>query len=126
MPMENVESGVAFWSSPKYVLFQPMAAEDVATALARIAIGQPVNGIAEIGGPEQFRVDQLVRRRLASLTDSREVIADPNARYDGAKVSEKHCFRAITHDSPRPVSKAGSPSPQHKLRVHVLSPQALQ
>jgi uncharacterized protein YbjT (DUF2867 family) len=71
------------------VLFQPMAADDVATALGRIAVGQPVNGIVEIGGPEQFRVDELVRRRLASLKDSREVIADPNARYDGAKVSEK-------------------------------------
>ena len=71
------------------VLFQPMAAEDVATAMARIAVGQPVNGIAEIGGPQQFRVDELVRRRLASLKDSREVIGDPNALYDGAKVSEK-------------------------------------
>ena len=71
------------------VLFQPMAAEDVASAVARIAVGQAVNGIVEIGGPQQFRVDELVRRRLASLKDSREVIADPNARYDGAKVSEK-------------------------------------
>jgi uncharacterized protein YbjT (DUF2867 family) len=71
------------------VLFQPMAAEDVASAVARIAVGQPVIGIVEIGGPEQFRVDELVRRRLASLKDPRAVIADPNARYDGAKVSEK-------------------------------------
>ncbi|HXU19387.1 MAG TPA: SDR family oxidoreductase [Verrucomicrobiae bacterium] len=71
------------------VLFQPMAAEDVATGVARVAIGSPVNGIVEIGGPEQFRVDELVRRRLASLKDSREVIADPNARYAGAKLSEK-------------------------------------
>ena len=71
------------------VLFQPMAADDVASAVGRIAVGQPVNGIVEIAGPEQFRVDELVRRRLASLEDPREVIADPNARYDGAKVSEK-------------------------------------
>jgi uncharacterized protein YbjT (DUF2867 family) len=71
------------------VLFQPMAADDVASAVGRIAVGQPVNGIVEIGGPEQFRLDELVRRRLASLKDAREVIADPNARYDGAKVSEK-------------------------------------
>src|ERR1700758_2043825 len=72
-----------------HVLFQPMAADDVASAVGRIAAGQPVNGIVEIGGPEQFRVDELVRRRLAALKDPREVIADPNARYDGAKVSEK-------------------------------------
>jgi uncharacterized protein YbjT (DUF2867 family) len=71
------------------VLFQPMAADDVASAVGRIAVGQPVNGIVEIGGPEQFRLDELVRRRLASLKDPREVIADPNARYSGAKISEK-------------------------------------
>ncbi|HEX7958804.1 MAG TPA: SDR family oxidoreductase [Terriglobales bacterium] len=71
------------------VLFQPMAADDVASGVARVAVGQPVNGIVEIAGPEQFRVDELVRRRLASLKDSREVIADPNARYAGAKVAER-------------------------------------
>ena len=72
-----------------HVLFQPMAADDVASAVGRIAVGQPVNGIVEIAGPEQFRVDELVRRRLASLKDPREVIADPNALYSGAKLSEK-------------------------------------
>jgi len=71
------------------VLFQPMAADDVATALARITLGPPVNGTIEIGGPEQFRVDELVRRRLAMLKDTREVVADPNARYAGAKLGEK-------------------------------------
>ena len=72
-----------------HVLFQPMAADDVASAVGRVAAGQPVNDIVEIGGPEEFRVDELVRRRLAALKDSREVIADPNARYSGAKLSEK-------------------------------------
>ena len=71
------------------VLFQPMAAEDVASGIARIAVGQPVNGMVEIAGPEQFRVDELVRRRLVSLKDNREVVADPNARYGGARVSER-------------------------------------
>jgi uncharacterized protein YbjT (DUF2867 family) len=71
------------------VLFQPMAADDVASGVARIAVGPPINGIVEIAGPEQFRVDELVRRRLATLKDPREVIADPHARYDGAKVSER-------------------------------------
>jgi len=66
-----------------------MAADDVATGVARVAVGLPVNGIVEIGGPEQFRLDELVRRRLASLKDFREVIADPNARYSGAKISER-------------------------------------
>ena len=71
------------------VLFQPMAADDVASALARIAVGPPVNGVVEVAGPEQFRVDELVRRRLAALKDPREVIADSKATYSGAKVSEK-------------------------------------
>src|SRR6516165_2436587 len=44
------------------VLFQPMAADDVASAVGTIAVGPPVNGIVEIAGPEQFRVDELVRR----------------------------------------------------------------
>jgi uncharacterized protein YbjT (DUF2867 family) len=72
-----------------HVLFQPMAADDVASAVGRAAVGQPVNGTIEIGGPEQFHVDELVRQRLASLKDFREVIADPNARYSGAKLGEK-------------------------------------
>jgi uncharacterized protein YbjT (DUF2867 family) len=71
------------------VLFQPMAAEDVATAVGKIAVGTPVNGIVEIAGPEQFRVDELVRRRLAMLKDPREVVADPNALYSGAKIDDK-------------------------------------
>jgi uncharacterized protein YbjT (DUF2867 family) len=71
------------------VLFQPMAADDVASGLARIAVGSPFNAIVEIAGPEQFRVDELVRRRLVSLKDPREVIADSNTRYGGARVSER-------------------------------------
>jgi uncharacterized protein YbjT (DUF2867 family) len=71
------------------VLFQPMAADDVASGVVRVAVGPAVNGIVEIGGPEQFRVDELVRRRLASLGDEREVIADPHARYAGAELGER-------------------------------------
>jgi uncharacterized protein YbjT (DUF2867 family) len=72
-----------------HVLFQPMAADDVATAVGRIAVGPPVNGIVEIAGPEQFRIDELVRRHLAALKDPREVVADPKALYAGAKLSER-------------------------------------
>ena len=90
------------------VLFQPMAADDVASAVGRIAVGSPVNGIVEIGGPEQFRLDELVRRRLAILKDPREVIADPKALYSGAKVVRQHWFRKITHNSATRLSKPGS------------------
>jgi uncharacterized protein YbjT (DUF2867 family) len=71
------------------VLFQPMAADDVASAVARVAVGQPINGTVEVGGPEQFRLDELVRLRLAQVNDPREVIADPNALYSGAKIGER-------------------------------------
>jgi uncharacterized protein YbjT (DUF2867 family) len=71
------------------VLFQPMAADDVASGVGIIAVGPPLNGTVEIGGPEQFRLDDLVRRRLAALNDPREVIADPEARYSGARISER-------------------------------------
>jgi uncharacterized protein YbjT (DUF2867 family) len=71
------------------VLFQPMAADDVATAVGQVATGSPVNGTVEIGGPEQFRLDEVVCRDLAARKDPREVIADPHARYYGIKVSER-------------------------------------
>ena len=71
------------------VLFQPMAADDVASAVARVAVGNPENAIVEIGGPEKFGMDDLVRLRLASLQDSREVVADPNALYSGAKINDR-------------------------------------
>jgi uncharacterized protein YbjT (DUF2867 family) len=70
-------------------LIQPMAADDVASAVARVAVGSPVRGTLEIGGPEQFRLDELVRRRLAARKDPREVVADPHARYYGIEVSER-------------------------------------
>jgi len=70
------------------VRFQPMAADDVATAVARVAMGPPLNGIVEVGGPEQFRFDELIRRALSARNDPREVIADPHARYFGTELSE--------------------------------------
>src|SRR5439155_26091437 len=64
------------------VLIQPMAADDVASAVGMIAVGTPVNGTIEVAGPERFLLDELIRRRL-SANDPREVIADPHARYFG-------------------------------------------
>ncbi len=70
-------------------LIQPMAADDVASAVGRISMGSPVNGTVEVGGPEQFRLDELVRRGLAARKDPREVVTDPHARYYGVEVSER-------------------------------------
>jgi uncharacterized protein YbjT (DUF2867 family) len=71
------------------VLIQPMAAEDVATAVTKVAVGAPLNGIVEVAGPDQFRLDELVRRYLAARDDRRSVIADPSARYYGAELGER-------------------------------------
>jgi len=70
-------------------LIQPMAADDVASAVARIATDSPVNGVIEIGGPERFGLDELVRRHLAAFQDAREVISDQHAPYYGIQVSER-------------------------------------
>jgi uncharacterized protein YbjT (DUF2867 family) len=64
-------------------LIQPMAADDVASAVTRVAIGPPLNRSVEVAGPEQFSLDELVRRVLATRNDPREVVADPNATYFG-------------------------------------------
>jgi uncharacterized protein YbjT (DUF2867 family) len=70
-------------------LIQPMAADDVARAVGWVATGSPVNGTVEVGGPEKFRLDELVRRGLAAWNDRREVVADPHARYYGIELSER-------------------------------------
>jgi uncharacterized protein YbjT (DUF2867 family) len=69
-------------------LFQPMSADDVATAVARVAVEAPVNGIVETGGPEKFHLDELVQRRMLQVGDTREVVVDPNAPYAGAKIDD--------------------------------------
>src|SRR4029077_14410197 len=70
------------------VFIQPMAARARRSAVARIAVGTPVNGTVEVAGPERFRLDELIRRGLDAQYDPREVVADPEARYFGAKLSE--------------------------------------
>jgi uncharacterized protein YbjT (DUF2867 family) len=71
------------------VLIQPMAGDDVASALSSIATSSPVNRTIEIGGPEKFRLDELARQDLAAFQDPREVISDPHGRYYGIQVSER-------------------------------------
>jgi uncharacterized protein YbjT (DUF2867 family) len=71
------------------VLIQPIAADDVASAVARVAVAEPLNGIVEIGGPEPLRFDDFIRRGLSTRHDPRQVIADPGARYFGAILGER-------------------------------------
>jgi uncharacterized protein YbjT (DUF2867 family) len=70
-------------------LMQPMAADDVAKAVGRIAVAEPVNGTIEVAGPQQFRFADLVRQGLRARNDPREVVVDPHARYFGAELAER-------------------------------------
>jgi uncharacterized protein YbjT (DUF2867 family) len=97
------------------VLFQPIAAEDVAKVVAEAAIAEPVNGMIEIAGPEVFTLDESVRRVLEHDHDPREVIADPNASYYGIKVAEKALL-------PDPNPHLGSTKLDWWL-IHVPQPQ---
>jgi uncharacterized protein YbjT (DUF2867 family) len=72
-----------------HVLIQPMAAEDVASAVADVTVGPPVNGIIEVTGPQQFHLDDLIRNTLRERHDPREVITDPHAPYSGAELHER-------------------------------------
>jgi uncharacterized protein YbjT (DUF2867 family) len=70
-------------------LVQPIASNDVAAALADLAVGRPVNGVVEIAGPEWFPLDKLAQKVLASSRDSRQVIADVHARYYGIVLNDR-------------------------------------
>ncbi|MFI0373777.1 SDR family oxidoreductase [Actinomadura sp. 1N219] len=69
-------------------LIQPIAADDVADAVTRAALGTPTQGITEVAGPERFSFEELVRRFLQARDDDRTVVADPEARYFGARLKE--------------------------------------
>jgi uncharacterized protein YbjT (DUF2867 family) len=75
-------------------LIQPIAADDVAAAVARVAVGTPVNGVVEVGGPEQFHFDALIRRLLDARHDPRKVVVDAHARYFGTELSERSLIPA--------------------------------
>jgi uncharacterized protein YbjT (DUF2867 family) len=68
------------------VFIQPESADDVAATLADVALSEPVNGIVELAGPEEFRLDELVRRVFSANNDPRRVTVDINAPYFGAEL----------------------------------------
>jgi len=71
------------------VSFQPMAGDDVARVVGDVAMGAPVNGRVEAGGPERFSMDEFFRDALAAWNDPREVVTDPHARYFGTELDER-------------------------------------
>ena len=76
-------------------LIQPMAAEDVASAVARTALERPLNATVEVAGPEQFGLDDLIRKGLSFLGDPREVVTDPTARYFNAMLQDGELLPGI-------------------------------
>ena len=70
-------------------LFQPIAADDVAVAVADVAIAAPRNGIVEIAGPDRAPFSEIVARYLKAIGDPRQVVSDPEARYYGGRVDDR-------------------------------------
>jgi uncharacterized protein YbjT (DUF2867 family) len=68
---------------------QPIAADDVAAALAEVAAGAPANGTIELAGPERLGLAELVRRFLAATKDARQVVVDTHVRYFGAELDDQ-------------------------------------
>jgi uncharacterized protein YbjT (DUF2867 family) len=71
------------------VLFQPVAAHDVALTVSEVALGPPVMGTVEVAGPEQFRFDEILSRDLIARHDPRRVVTDPHARYFGTELEDR-------------------------------------
>jgi uncharacterized protein YbjT (DUF2867 family) len=83
---QSAANGGAIRLAP--VLIQPVASDDVAVALADVALAAPLNGTVELAGPEQFRLDRIVRRALDATGDKRAIVADPQARYFGTELND--------------------------------------
>ena len=71
------------------VLFQPIAEDDAVQTVGKISVGPPLNGKAEVAGPEQFRMDEFFRSALATRDDPRTVVTDPHASYVGTELGER-------------------------------------
>jgi len=67
---------------------QPIVSDDVAAAVARTAVGDPVGGVVEVAGPEAFQLEEFIRMGLTALDDPRKIVTDPQATYWGAELQE--------------------------------------
>ncbi len=81
-----------------HAFIQPIYSDDVASVLADVAPGKPVNGTIEIAGPERFHFDELIRHFLSAKGDPRQVITDPHARYFGSELEEQSLVPAPGDD----------------------------
>jgi uncharacterized protein YbjT (DUF2867 family) len=77
-------------------LADALTGAQVATAVARTAISQPVGGILEVAGPDRYPLDDVVRTRLRASNDTRRVVTDPRARYFGVVLDDQMLVPATT------------------------------
>ena len=92
------------------VMFQPIAADDVAAIVAETALAAPRNGVLEIAGPERAPFNELVARYLKAVSDPREVMGDPEALYGGGRVDERSLV-PLGRSAPRPHRSRRMASP---------------
>jgi uncharacterized protein YbjT (DUF2867 family)/nitrite reductase/ring-hydroxylating ferredoxin subunit len=132
MIADDATSGKSVRIAP--VAFQPIAADDAANAVGKVAVGMPLKGTVEVAGPERFRLDELIRRSLSARHDPREVIADTHARYFGAELSENSLVSvgdAQLGETPfddwlrRSTSQVPAPNPQPAVGHAPAEPAAL-
>jgi uncharacterized protein YbjT (DUF2867 family) len=102
------------------VFVQPQSAGDVAAGLAEVAVSEPVNGIVELGGPEQFRLDQLARRVPSVNDDPRLVTADVHAHTFGTELTDRSLTPSSEACIARPTSRTGSARPSPGNRAGLI------
>jgi uncharacterized protein YbjT (DUF2867 family) len=97
------------------VMFQPIAADDVAESVADVALQAPRNGVVEIAGPERALFNEIISRYLKAVGDSRDVMGDPQARYWGGQVEERSLV-------PLGEARLGRINLDEWVRVHTKEP----
>lgn len=92
--VQSAAEGATVRLSP--AMIQPISSDDVADAMFDVTVGEPANGIVEIAGPEKFRMAMFIRHYLGAKNDAREVKADPDALYFGARLDDDTLVPAAT------------------------------
>ncbi len=95
-------------------LMQPIVSDEVVEALADIALGAPINGTVEVGGPEAIPLNELVRQVLVARQDPRQIVADTHARYYGAELNDESLI-------PGPKAHTGSVTFSDWLRQSITA-----
>ena len=128
---KNATEGAAVRLSS--VLMQPIAADDVAAALADVAVGDPIEGTLEIAGPAQIRQDELIRQYLSATGDTRNVITDVRAGYYGVEANDQSLvpgpnprlgsirFAEWLNTQPKAIERPSAPASNPSVRAAAMA-----